>query len=232
MPAPDGIFVMGELGRRIWQGNGYPKEQVLVTGGLRYQHVRISGRVKPTRGKFEISILLIAGMNEALDIDMCTAVSIAVQKVPSIHIRLRDHPHYCLSERRGFRRFRRLIEVTTGTAQEDLNGADLVIFTHSAFAEEALLLGIPTWQWLWAGFNTSVFLDLPVIPTFSSVADLRRALQSFVQDPHRYRAKREVQDLVLRQCFGADPARASVCIADKIVEFIRDDGKAEMRNCQ
>jgi hypothetical protein len=39
-----------------------------------------------------------------------------------------------------------MIAVTTGTLDENLRAADLVVFAQTGSAEEALLRGIPTWQ--------------------------------------------------------------------------------------
>jgi len=218
LPVPDGIFVMGELSQSFWRRNGFQKEQVILTGGLRYQHVRIESR--PCVQAVAPTVLLVVGMNAELDLDMCAAVSAATRDLPFIHLRLRDHPHYSLSRRTGFDRFRDRIEVTTGSLEEDLSSTDLVFFTHSGMAEEAFLKGIPTWQWLWAGFNTSVFLDLPVIPAFMSVAELRRALQSFHDAPDKYQPQRETQELIMRQCFGPDPARTSAHISARILDLV------------
>jgi hypothetical protein len=69
--------------------------------------------------------------------------------------------------------------------------------------------------------NTSVFLDLPgVVPTFTSVEPLRRAIESFLENPEAHRPTRETQELVVRRCFGPDPRNASVAIADRIVSLI------------
>ena len=135
----------------------------------------------------------------------------------------RDHPSYRFSERAAFQRFRASITVTIGTLDDDFNAADVVLFTQTGLGEEALLRGIPTWQWLWPGFNTSPFLDLPVIPTFSSVVALREALLSFLQAPSRYRPAPECQRRVMNECFGPDPARASERIADAIHRAIAAD---------
>jgi hypothetical protein len=217
-PAPDGIFVMGELSHRLWRANGLAEDRVVLTGGLRYQ--RVAAETRPVHAQRPVSALLIGGMNTAADLDLCDAVTAAARGLDGLRLRLRDHPQYALSRKLGFRRFRGLIAVTRGDAEQDLADADLVLFTHSAFAEEALLRGIPTWQWLWPGFNTSVFLDLPVIPSFSSVENLRAALKAFLADPPGHRPDGDTQAYVLRQCFGPDPARASERIADHIIALV------------
>lgn len=224
VPAPDGLCVMGELSQRIWRGNGFPDDRVVVTGGLRYQGVAVTRRAAPGGERGSISVLLIVGMNEEADLDMCDAAAAAARGF-GVRLRLRDHPQYALSRRAGFVPYRGAIEVTAGTADRDLAESDLVLFTHSGLAEEALLRGIPTWQWLWPGFNTSVFLDLPVVPSFTSVAGLRAALAQLVADPRRWEPDRETQELVLRECFGPAPARASERVAETLASLIDGTGR-------
>ena len=219
VPAPDGIFVFGDLSRRIWEANGFARDRVMATGGLRYEAVRIqSPSVRAAGGG--ISLLLAGGVCEAAHLDLCDAAVAAVSGLASVRLLWRDHPNYLFSERAAFRRFRTSITVTSGTLDEDFEAADLVLFTQTGLGEEALLRGIPTWQWLWPGFNASPFLDVPVVPTFTSVLALRGALESFLEDPARYRPTLETQQRVLSECFGPDPARASVRIAEAVHQTI------------
>jgi surface carbohydrate biosynthesis protein (TIGR04326 family) len=220
VPAPDGIFVLGDLSRRIWEANGLAPEHVVPTGGLRFQDVRIDSRAPRAAGG-EMSVLLAGGMCEAAHLDLCDAVVAAASGLASMRIRWRDHPNYVFSRRPAFRRFLTSITVTSGTVEEDLQAADLVLFTQTGLAEEALLRGIPTWQWLWPGFNTSPFLDVPVIPTFTSVLALRSELEAFLKNPTPYQPAVATQRRVLHECFGSEPAAASVRIADAIQQMIR-----------
>jgi surface carbohydrate biosynthesis protein (TIGR04326 family) len=226
VPAPDGIFVMGSLSRRIWERN-LGDRRVIQTGGLRYQTVAVERRPARTR-EGPMSVLLVGGMNEAAEMEVCDATTTAAAGLP-LSLRWRDHPYYLFSQRRAFERFRESIAVTSGSADEDLAAADLVIFTHSGLAEEALLRGIPTWQWLWLGFNTSPFLDLPVIPSFTSVNELRLELQAFVHDPRRYSPDAAIQQQILEECFGSDPSLASARVADAVQRILAADGVAAPR---
>ena len=225
VPAPDGVFAIGDLSRRIWEANGLATDRVVVTGGLRYQAVRIEAPAVHT-GARKVSLLLAGGMCEAPHLDLCDALVTAVLGLPPVDIRWRDHPVYPLIERPAFRRFRKIITVASGTLEDDLGTADLVLFSQTGLAEEALLRGIATWQWLWPGFNTSPFLDVPVIPTFASVGALRRELRSFVRDPARYRPSSESQRRVLDECFGPNPAGASARIADEIHRMMSSEAGA------
>jgi hypothetical protein len=219
-PVPDGVFVMGELARRLWRENGFDDQHIVLTGGLRYQHVTL-GDVVGRSVAGEVRILLVGGTNTEVDIDMCDALATAVRGLAGVRLRLRDHPHYCLTEKREFDRFRGLIEITQGTAHDALAEADLVVFGHSSLADEALMRGIPVWQWLWPGFNTSVFVDLPLVPAFGSVATLRAALQRFVADPAAHRPSRDTRADVARQCFGPEPSRAAERVADVVATLSR-----------
>jgi surface carbohydrate biosynthesis protein (TIGR04326 family) len=219
LPAPDGIFVMGDLSRRIWESNGLGHGRVVQTGGLRYESVRMRSRADRPR-RSGASLLIAGGMNEAAELDVCDAAVAATSGFNDVRIYWRDHPNYRFSTRRVFRQFQDTISVTSGTVEEDLEAADLVLFTHTGLAEEALIRGIPTWQWLWPGFNTSPFLDLPVIPRFTSVRGLRRELRSFLDDPASYMPTSETQEHVLGQCFGPDPAGASARIAGAIDQML------------
>lgn len=229
VPAPDGIFVMGALSEEIWKENGFPKDRVIVTGGLRYQHVRMASRAKTWQEGERVRVLVIGSLIVDADLDMCEAVSAAIEALPSIEVTFRDHPAFRLSEHPSFRRVGGAIRVSTGTLDDDLAASDLVVFNHSSVAEEALLRGIPAWQWLWAGVNESVFMDLPVVPRFTCVEALQNALATFLRDPESYCPRRDVQDLILTQCFGPDPAGASARVADHVVELVTRHELAEMR---
>ena len=227
IPAPDGLFVMGDLSRRIWERNELGRGRIVPTGGLRYHAVHIETRIEPRMAAPPaapaaegVSILLVGGMNAGAEVDLCDAAVAAVKGLESVHLSWRDHPNYRFSQRAVFDRFRKVITVTSGSLDEDLRTTALVLFTHAGVAEEAVLQGIPTWQWLWPGFNTSPFLDVPVIPAFTSVAALRRELETFLEAPEAYRPTADVQARVLHECFGPDPAGASVRIADAVQQMI------------
>lgn len=221
MPVPDGIFAMGELSYDMWIKNGFSEDQVILSGGLRYEHVGAKEKYPGKRLSETLSILLIGGMNEYMDFDMCEAVYAATKEMDSVLLTFRNHPSYHITDMKDFRRFKPRIKVSRGSVAEDLSNADLIIFTHSSLPEEALLLGIPVWQWLWSGFNTSVFLDLQVIPTFTSVLELRAAIRHFAACPDDYRPTEEVKQLILRKCFGPNPGDASRIISLEIAKRLR-----------
>jgi surface carbohydrate biosynthesis protein (TIGR04326 family) len=224
IPAPDGVFGLGELSRRIWEGNGFDAEQVVLTGGLRYQGIT----AQPRRGRAtttHVSVLLAGGLGTAAHVDLCDAAIAATSGLP-VRLYFRDHPVHNFTNLAAFRPFREWITVTAGTLDDDLRAADLVLFSQSGIAEEAFLRGVPTWQWLWAGCNTSAFVDVRVIPAFTSVAALRRALEAFTRDPASYQPTAETQRRVLHECYGIDPAGAAVRIAEALRRMVRPAPRA------
>ena len=141
MPVPDGIFAMGELSYDMWIKNGFSEDQVILSGGLRYEHVRIKEKYPGERLSETLSILLIGGMNEYIDFDMCEAVHAATKEMDSVLLTFRNHPSYHITDMEDFRRFESRIKVSRGSVAEDLSKADLIIFTHSSLPDEALLSG-------------------------------------------------------------------------------------------
>ena len=218
IPAPDGVFGLGDLSRRIWEGNGFDADHVVLTGALRYEGIVVESR-HARAGNGHVSLLLAGGVGTPAHVDLCDAAIAAASGLP-IRLYFRDHPVYNFTNSRSFRRFRGSITVTSVTLDEDFRTADLLLFSQSGIAEEALLRGIPTWQWLWPGCNTSAFLDVPVIPAYTSVAALRRALEAFVRDPAPYRPTAEAQRRVLYECFGPDPSEASARMADAVRQMV------------
>src|SRR5439155_112242 len=91
--APDRVFAMGELAQGIWEASGF-SERVLVTGGLRYEHVCVTRRRGGAKRRSGPSVLLIGAMTEAWDLDLCEAAVLAARDVPLIRLRFRDHPSY------------------------------------------------------------------------------------------------------------------------------------------
>jgi len=181
----------------------------------------LASRFPRVRGA-HVSVLLAGGMNDAAHNDLCEAAVAAASGLP-VRLSFRDHPLYPFASRPAFRRFEAVIAVASGTLNENLEAADLVLFSQSGIAEEALLRGVPAWQWLWPGCNTSAFLDVRVVPTFTSVAALRRELETFVSDPARYQPTPDTQRRVLHECFGPDPAGAATRMADAIVRLLGAD---------
>jgi len=221
MPKPDYVFAMGELGKEIFMEDGFPEERVFLTGSPRYDHIKIQDNHK--RPEVDtVNLLIVTSLGINLEIEMVEAVCAAAKGLKSINLMLRSHPFARIEEHRKFHFFRDQIVLTNCPLDEDLEQADLVVVTYSTVGEEALLRGIPVWQWLTGSYNGSVFRDIKGVPSFCSVSDLREALKKFVSDPAPFVPKEEIKRDVLRKCFFKDDGNSTVRIAGICYDILRD----------
>ncbi|MHB8108765.1 MAG: hypothetical protein ACYDHW_01890 [Syntrophorhabdaceae bacterium] len=221
MPTPDYVFAMGELGKKIFEEAGFPEEKVLLTGSSRYEDLSEHKICTHRESSRERHVLLVTSADRDLEMNMLEAVCEAATGLPHILLRLRSHPFAKMSDHQDFQRVSNLIQLTSGTLDEDLGWADLVIFTYSTVAEESLIKGIPVWQWRSAAYNGSVFRDLDEsIPSFFCIGELREALKRFLKNPAGYIPTDELRRYVLRKCFYRTDGKSSERIAERIVDFI------------
>lgn len=216
LPKPDYLFAMGELGRDIFAESGFSSDSIFLTGSSRYEYVKNTNILRSNRPNKFTNLLMVATLNRDLEMAMVEAVCAAVQDLPQVRLFLRNHPFSKMEEHPKFHIYKEKIEISNNTLEEDLKAADLIIFSYSTVAEEALIRGVPVWQWVSASYNGSVFRDLKVIPSFYSVSDLRRSLKDFISGPARFIPGNQLRDFVTRKCFYAADGRASQRIADYI----------------
>jgi surface carbohydrate biosynthesis protein (TIGR04326 family) len=216
VPKPDYIFAMGELGKEIFMESGFPDEKVLLTGSTRYEDIKSDGIIRDVK-KYTKNILMVASINMDLDMEMIEAVYLATLELANINILLRSHPFAKTKKHSKINNFKNRIKLTKGSLEEDLENADLIIFSYSTVAKEALIRGIPVWQWLAVSYNGSAFRDLNVIPSFYSVSDLKESLKEFISDPASFIPSQKTRDFVLKKCFFAADGKSSERIADYLV---------------
>lgn len=212
-PAPDYVFAMGELGQAIFRENGFPNDRVLLTGSPRYQHVHIDHRPRE-RAAGPITVLIAASMGVETELEMAEAVCLAADGLPGIRVVLRNHPFARVDADPRFHRLADRLTVATGSLDDSLAAADLVVITYSSVGEEAILGGIPVWQWLTSSYNGSAFRDISGIPAFHSVSDLRTALVRLLGDPSAFAPSDAIKETVLRECFYKEDGAAVTRIAD------------------
>lgn len=215
IPHADYMCVMGELGRDIFTKSGFPHDRVLLTGSSRYDEASaVDARAMRHYG-FKKHILIVASLDKKLELEMVDAVHTAFEQFPDVKLSLRPHPFSDIRGDRRFRYYEDRIRCSSGTSlDEDLADADAVIFSYSTVAEEAFIRGIPVWQWVTAGYNASVFRDIPVIPTFATVDGLIRLYAQFLEDPAKFLPTTEQRQFVKQRCFYAGEALPSDNIAE------------------
>lgn len=221
MPKPEYLFAMGSLGKEIFMENGFSDSRVFLTGSARYDHIRQGRMARPARPDGQKSVLIVTAMEANLDMEMVAAVHAASEGLPGVRLRLRNHPFEKIDTRPDFIPYKERIDVSAASLEEDLRGADLVIFSYSTVAAEAFIRGIPVWQWLPVDFNGSVFRDLKgLIRTFCSVGGLRGELERFLADPAPFVPGDAAITHVMEKCFYKGDGKACERIADRVAALV------------
>jgi len=209
IPHPDYVCAMGPSGRKLFIESGYLEDNVLLTGSPRYDHVghwirheiNNLGSRAPQKSTNKVRLLMVCSYDVDLELEMVEAVCVATRGMSDFRLFLRNHPFRHIDQHPGFRPYREKIQLTSGTLEEDLAQADLIVFTYSTVAEEAFISGKPVWQWFPVGYNGSALTEVQVVPQFTSVANLRHALQEFRADRSRFLPHKKECRLVLEQLF-------------------------------
>lgn len=178
VPVPDVVFAMGRLSAGYFRECGYAGERVIESGSPRYDHVRppAKAKVRPGSGTH---VLLVPALDLDVEAALLEAAAAAAKGLPGVELRLRDHPFAPLSRRGEYAAVQDRVALSTRGLEDDLAWADLVLFSYSTVAEEAVLKGIPAWQWRPVSYDASALAEAADIPRFASVAALRAALGGF-----------------------------------------------------
>lgn len=225
VPHPDTVFAMGTLAQELFLECGYEKDRVVLTGSPRYDHVRpaavssVDALSRSVAGL--VRVLIIASLDVGVEIDMVEAACAATEGLDTVKLSLRNHPFSRVDQHPRFEVCRGRIDVTHGSLQEDLEQADIILFTYSTVAEEALLQGKPVWQWLPLHFNGSALSEAVPIPRFGSVADLRQAITEFQADRTRFSPSQEIQQLALTRLFWPGDGGAAERIARECSRYLQ-----------
>lgn len=226
IPKPDYVFAMGELGKEIFQESGFPLKNIFLTGSARYEHIRTDPIVKAQRtSPNTFNLLIVTSLDRDIEMDMIDAVYSATKDLPYIKLFLRNHPFARMDEHHLFQPMRKCVTITSGTLDEDLQNADLLLFSYSTVAEEAFIRGIPVWQWCSARYNGSAFRDIKVIPTFCSVSGLRDSLKKFIDNPASFLPEESAKREVLNRCFYKDDGKSAERITSALISFVSEPQK-------
>lgn len=221
VPRPDFVFTMCELGKEIFQECGFVPHDVFLTGSARYDHIRTDLIVKDQiTSPRTINLLIVTSLDHNGEMDMIDAVYFASKGLHCIKLFLRNHPFNRMEEHSLFQPMKEHVTITNGLLEDDLQNADLIIFSYSTVAEEALIRGIPIWQWCSAGYNASAFREIGVIPTFCSVSKLRDSLKEFIDNPVPFIIEEKTRKNILNKCFYKADGKASERITNKIIDLL------------
>ena len=216
VPHPDYVCAMGLFSAALFRECGYPADRVLLTGSPRFDHV---GSARPP-AKLErhdgVRLLIISGLDVEGELDLVDAACAAARDLPGVAVQIRNHPFRRIDQHPGFAPYRDRVVVASGSLEENLAQADLLLFTYSTVAEEAFISGRPVWQWLPVGFNGSALAEAAEIPQFGSVGRLREALQEFCRDPGRFVPAEAARRVALGQLFYRGDGGAAWRIAEAL----------------
>jgi len=152
--------------------------------------------------------LLVGGLAIEPDLEMIEAACEVLKLIPELCVSFRKHPLSPIRQER--------VPMTHGSLEEDLESADIILFTYSTVAEEAFVRGRPVWQWLPQGFNASALAEIVSIPRFGSVKSLRDAIVSYRSNPGKYIPDESTRNLILSSLFYRTDGQAALRIADMI----------------
>jgi surface carbohydrate biosynthesis protein (TIGR04326 family) len=141
-PLPDRIAVNGPRARENLVASGFPAERVVVTGSFRYPHF---GRGRPPledRQERSVLVPLTAGIDESLELALKAVL--ALGGMPGIRTVLKPHPSISRETLLSYLPdLPPAVETSSDPVDRLLDRTDLVLFTSTTVAVEALGRGIP-----------------------------------------------------------------------------------------
>ncbi len=141
-PLPDRIAVNGPHARENLVASGFPPDRVVVTGAFRYPSIGKESPLREKKAGRTVLVPLTAGIDESLELALKSVL--ALGGVPGIRVILKPHPSISvdvlLSNLPGLPPS---VEVSSDPVDRLLDRADLVLYTSTTVAVEALGRGIP-----------------------------------------------------------------------------------------
>ena len=140
--------------------------------------------------------------------------------MPGVKLILREHFFWKISDRKEVIDLLDGIEISTCSLDEDLERADLVLFTTTTLAEEALMKSIPVWQIASVKSNFSSLRKIPQVKKIYSEKQLTDELLLALESEFSGRFSEKFIDSIERQCFFKCDGLASTRVADQIITIL------------
>jgi surface carbohydrate biosynthesis protein (TIGR04326 family) len=176
VPLPDKIIVNGEQSKKVLVDCGYPQDRVFTGGALRYTYLGSEMPAKPgEKGSFDVLVAASVNINEAVElIEKCLE---AFSGKPAFNLIIKMHPTLPFGKiSKYFPVLPKNVIVSETPVQELLARSDLVMYTSSTVAIEAVALGVPVIHVKSDHIiDMNFFEDENAIPSFSEPGDIARA---------------------------------------------------------
>ena len=144
----------------------------------------------------------------------------AIQGLIGIRLILREHFFWKLSSNSQLKAVLDDIEISNRSLQDDLKSADLVLFTTTTTAEEAIMCEVPVWQIISEKSNFSPLGNMDQVKKIYSEKQFRMALKEFIETDSLHGFSSSVIDQVERDCFFKCDGKSSDRMARQIQNLI------------
>ena len=173
IPLPDLILVNGMKTRASLADSGFEKDQIMISGSLRYEYLFEHEPLQKRTSDKKILVALSADYHRS--VEMIVKCCAAFGNVVDLHVTLKLHP---TADPASFSRFVSSLpshfSFETGSIRNLFADADLVLYNDSIAAVEAAALGIPLLH-IKSGFtlDINIFDSEPYVPSFSDPGMIR-----------------------------------------------------------
>jgi hypothetical protein len=149
---PERVFVIGDLWRRLLEAHGYPPERLQLAPPLRYSLSGSPGRPGHASADGVKNVLVAGSIGLSDSLELVTKAVVAFGSLEQIQIVVKLHPKLAITPegfgerlQRGADRLPALdrLSFRSGSVPETLAEVDLVLYTTTTVAYEALAAGIP-----------------------------------------------------------------------------------------
>jgi len=221
MPRANYFCAMGAHGAELALTSGYNPNNVVLTGSPRFDHVV---RGSSSRAKnHDLCVIFAASGLVDIEVPAFLLALKAIKNIAGIQLVLREHFFWKVSHIQEVKNCLTNIEVSKLSLDDDLDRADLVLFTTTTLAEEALMRSIPVWQIVSTGSNFSSLSDVKEVDYYFNKNDLSKALVTFKEQASHELFNEYFLDQIERRCFYKCDGQAAERVAKFIYKLLKND---------
>jgi hypothetical protein len=220
IPKADYVFTMGRFGYELVKQSGYNDEHNILTGSPRFDYVTRSNKV---RNKSKENFCIVYAASGVIDIEIPAFMMVvrAVKQMMGVKLILREHFFWKISNNTKVRDAIEDIEVSTYSLGEDLERADLILYTTTTLADEAIMRMVPVWQIISMKSNFSSLKNIQEVKKIYSESQLIRELSLRIKEGNLEEISNSLLDSLERDCFYKCDGLASERVANQVQLLIK-----------